>query len=42
MAIEILSKKIPNLFGGSADLTESNLTKSDNQKTFNKKNPKGT
>jgi len=34
-------KKIPCLFGGAADLTESNLTKSENQKVFNKKNSKG-
>ena len=42
LAIDILSKKIPFLFGGAADLTESNLTKSENQKIFNKKNLKGT
>ena len=42
LAIDVLSKKIPFLFGGAADLTESNLTKSINQKVFNKKNPKGT
>ena len=42
LAIDILSKKIPYLFGGAADLTESNLTKSENQKVFNKKNSKGT
>jgi len=42
LAIEALADKIPNLIGGSADLTVSNLTKSDNQKVFNKKNPLGT
>ena len=42
LAIEALASKIPNLIGGSADLTVSNLTKSDNQKIFNKKNPSGT
>ena len=42
LAIDIISKKIPFLFGGAADLTESNLTKSDSQKVFNKKNSKGT
>ncbi len=40
--IEVLAKNIPFLIGGAADLTESNLTKSDNQKVFNKKNSKGT
>ena len=42
LAIDILSNRIPFLFGGAADLTESNLTKSENQKIFNKKNLKGT
>ena len=42
LAIDILSNRIPFLFGGAADLTESNLTKSENQKVFNKKNSKGT
>ncbi len=42
LVIEILSKNIPFLFGGAADLTESNLTKSDYQKVFNKKNSSGT
>ena len=42
IAINLLQKKIPFLIGGSADLTESNLTKGENQKTFNSSNPKGT
>ncbi len=42
LAINSLSKNISFLFGGSADLTESNLTKSKNQKVFNKNNSKGT
>ena len=42
LAIDVMSKKIPFLFGGAADLTESNLTKSESQKVFNKKNPSGT
>ena len=42
LAIDILSKKIPSLFGGAADLTVSNLTKSKNQKVYNNKNSKGT
>jgi transketolase len=42
LAIGILSKTIPFLFGGAADLTESNLTKSENQEVFNIKNSKGT
>ena len=42
LAIDILSKKIPSLFGGAADLTVSNLTRSKNQKVYNNKNSKGT
>ena len=42
LAIGILSKKIPSLFGGAADLTVSNLTRSKNQKVYNNKNSKGT
>jgi len=42
IAINLFQKKIPFLMGGSADLTESNLTKGDNQKTFNSSNYKGT
>ena len=42
IAINLLQKKIPFLIGGSADLTESNLTKADNQKTFSSSNYKGT
>tara|TARA_B100000427_G_scaffold329604_1_gene346556 strand:+ start:2572 stop:4584 length:2013 start_codon:yes stop_codon:yes gene_type:complete len=42
IAINALLKKIPFLIGGSADLTESNLTKSKDQKIFNSSNYKGT
>jgi len=42
LTIAALANKIPNLIGGSADLTVSNLTKSDTQKIFNRKNPLGT
>ena len=42
IAINLFEKKIPFLMGGSADLTESNLTKGDNQKTFSSSNYKGT
>ena len=42
IAINLFQKKIPFLIGGSADLTESNLTKGDNQKTFSSSNYKGT
>ena len=38
IAINLLQKKMPFLIGGSADLTESNLTKADNQKTFSSSN----
>ncbi|PPR35709.1 MAG: Transketolase [Alphaproteobacteria bacterium MarineAlpha6_Bin4] len=42
IAINSLLKEIPFLLGGSADLTESNLTKGDNQKIFSSTNNKGT
>ena len=42
LTIAALANKIPNLIGGSADLTVSNLTKSDTHKIFNRKNPLGT
>lgn len=41
MALNILCTKIPNMFGGSADLSPSNLTIMKNREYFSPENPSG-